>query len=270
MQLPERCPNLRRFWIDYTVFRIDFRRLRDYLKKFSKLRSVNLNGMSDNAITDEVFSHLASLPLCELRMKRPITSEMADLVYQQLGYHSLLPNVGDVDLKMEWRAAAVLIPALTTLRKLKLELVPGDTSHGAIQAIGTLTNLRELDLSTAYQITITLSREQFLAIGKLHKLRDLTISGALTLDKSVTDDDLVSFLSSFPEAECICINAFQASLIPSSATVALATTSTRLRYYAFSAIWDLNFVQSHTPPLFPNTKIMHYKRLHLADVPPEG
>lgn len=268
-QLPERCPDLRKLQIGRFGTPIDFNHLEDYLKSFSKLHSVDLDGMSDNAMTNEVFVHLASLPLSELRMKQLITSEMINLAHRQLSGR-LFPIVAHIELKLEWRAAMVLVPTLTVLRELRLDLESADTHHKAFQAIGTLMELRVLGLRTDVEVQRSVSREELLAIGKLHKLRDLTISGALTLDNSVIDDDLVSFLSSFPVAESICINAFQGSVISSSATAALATTSTRLRYYAFSAIWDLNFVQSHTPPLFPNTKIMHYKRLHLADVPPEG
>jgi hypothetical protein len=89
------------------------------------------------------------------------------------------------------------------------------------------------------------------------------------LDDSVTNDDLISFLSSFPEAENIAIEAFQTSLIPSSATIALATTSPQLWYCRFSATLDLSFVDSSTPPLFPNLKRMFNNRLHYPDIPTE-
>jgi hypothetical protein len=77
---------------------------------------------------------------------------------------------------------------------------------------------------THFQIERNVSREEILAIGHLHKLRNLAISGlgALTLDDSVTNDDLVSFLSSFPDAEKIAILIFQTSLITSSAIFASA------------------------------------------------
>lgn len=270
-RLPDCCPNLRKFCVDRGIYQIDFHRLEDYLKKFSKLRSVNLNGMSDNAMNDEVFSHLAGLPLSELHMSKPITFEMIDLIHERLPGR-LFSTVAHIGLKMEWRVAATLVPTLTALRKLKLELVSADTDHKVFQAIGTLTGLRGLDLAIAFQTRSTLSREELLAIGKLHELRDLTISGDgnLNLDNSVTNDDLVSFLSSFPEAESMSIFAFQSSLIPSSATIALATTSTRLRHYAINAVWDMDFVQLHTPPLFPKVQHMFYKRLHYPHMPAEG
>ena len=170
---------------------------------------------------------------------------------------------------MEWRVAAMLLPTMTTLRELELMLEPSDTDYKALQAIGTLTELRQLTLTAAWEPK-SLSREELLAIGKLHKLRNLWITGysTLTLNSSVTNDDLVSFLSSFPEAENIDINAFYTSVIPSSATIALATTSTQLRSYAFNATWDLAFVQSTSDPLFLELKVVYFRGLHYPDPPP--
>jgi hypothetical protein len=271
-QLPERCPDLREFCVDHCSDHIDFERLEDYLKQFSKLRNIDLYGMSDSAMTDEVIIHLASLPLLEIRMKKCITFKMIDLAYRRLVSGSLFPNVGYIDLKMEWRAAAMLVPTLTTLRELKLELPSGDSSYKVFQAIGTLTELRNLYLMTHFQIERNVSREEILAIGHLHKLRNLAISGlgALTLDDSVTNDDLVSFLSSFPDAEKIAILIFQTSLITSSAMIALATTSKRLRYCGFRATLDLGFVDSSDLSLFPNLDNLSIRRLHYPDIPTEG
>jgi hypothetical protein len=196
-QLPERCPNLREFCVGHSVNRLDFPRLGDYLEKFPKLRTINLQGMSDSAITDEAFVQLASLPLYKLRMQKFITPKMVNLACRRLNYGSLFPDVDYVDLRMECRAAAMLVPILTTLRKLKLELMPGDTNHEALQAIGTLTNLRELHLAINSWTGSSIGREGVLAIGKLHWLRSLDIFGRLAwdLDNSMTDDDLVSFFS---------------------------------------------------------------------------
>jgi hypothetical protein len=271
-QLPERCPNLRELCVFHLSTPYDFDRLEDYLKKFSKLQSIDLTGMSDRTMTNEVFFHLASIPLNELRMDVPVTSEIIDLAYRRLGTDRLFPNVTQVGLRMECHAATTPLPTLTTLRELKLQLVSADTNHNALQAIGTLTNLTVLHLTTVWEPGKSLSREELLAIAKLHKLRNLRINGydTLVLDNSVMDDDLVSFLSSFPEAESISIDAFRTSLIPSSATIALATTSTRLRNYEFRASWDLGFVESDPPPIFPRLENMYYKRLHCSDVPAEG
>ena len=138
------------------------------------------------------------------------------------------------------------------------------------QAVGTLTELRDLNLSAFCYPDKSLSREELLAIGKLRKLRSLKLASQLTLDNSVTNDDLVSFLSSFPEAEIIIIDASHSSLIPSMATIALATTSTRLRRYVFNAILDLGFVESSVTPAFPRVEAMYFARLHCPDVPAEG
>jgi hypothetical protein len=173
---------------------------------------------------------------------------------------------------MEWRAATMLVPTLTTLRRLELTLVSGDTNHKAFQAIGTLTELRYLHLDTAYPQEKRLHREEILAIGKLHKLRHLEISGGSTLnmDNSVTNDDLIGFLSSFPKAERIEIRAFSTSLIPSSAMIALATTSKRLRFCEFFPPLDLGFVDSSTPLLFPKLEEMYCRRLYCPEVPTKG
>jgi hypothetical protein len=271
-QLPERCPNLRELRVRRLCDRYDFDRVEDYLRRFSKLQSVNMTGMSHTTMTDEVFFYLARLPLDTFRMDKLVTSEIIDLAYRRLGTDRLFPNVAQVGLRMEWRSATTLLPTLTTLRELELQLVSADTNHNALQAIGTLTNLTVLHLTTAWESGKSLSREELLAIAKLHRLRNLRINGyeTLVLDKSVTDDDLASFLSGFPKAESIEINAFQASLIPSSATIALATTSTRLRNYEFRASWDLGFVESDPPPIFPRLENMYYKRLHCSDIPVEG
>jgi hypothetical protein len=130
-QLPERCPNLRGFYFGRHTFYIEFNRLGDYLKRFSKLQSVDLEGISDSAMTDEVFIRLASLPLCEIHMKKLITSEMIDLAHKRLEPDSSFSNAGYLDLRMEWRAATMLVPTLTTLRRLELTLVSGDTNHKA-------------------------------------------------------------------------------------------------------------------------------------------
>jgi hypothetical protein len=269
-QLPECCPNLRELCVSYSdVNRLEFHRLEDYLKKFSKLHTVDLQGMSDSAMTVEVFVHLASLPLCELRIKKLITSEMIDLAYRQLRSDSLFPNIGFVDLSMEWRVPATLMPALTTLKELLIELPSDDTNHKVFQAIGALTELTNMHLITTYHIERTVSREEILAIGNLHKLRDLTIYGGsmLTLDSSVTNDDWVGFPSSFPEAENIAIEAFEISHIPNAAVIALATTSPRLWYCRFSATLDLGFFDSCAPPLFANLETLRIKRLHYPDLP---
>jgi hypothetical protein len=271
-QLPGCCPDLRELYVNhFDVDRLDFHRLEDYLKKFSKLRIIGLQAMSDSAMTDEVFVLLASLPLCGLYMKRLITSEMVDLAYRRLGSDSLLTNVSNVDLRMEWRAAAMLVPALATLRELLIELPSDETNHKAFQAIGTLTGLTDLYMITTFHIERGVSREEFLAIGNLHGLRNLTIFGGplLTLNNSVTNDDLVSFLSSFPEAESIAIEALQTSRIPSSAMIALATTSPRLWYCGFKATLDLTFVDTCTTPLFANLEDMCFGRLHYPGVPTE-
>ncbi|KAH0388555.1 hypothetical protein KCU92_g835, partial [Aureobasidium melanogenum] len=272
-QLPEYCPDLRKFCVGRSpIRRLDFDRLEIYLKELPKLRALDLNGMSDDTMTDKVFLYLASLPLWSLRMQKSITSEMVDLACERLGSGDLFANVHFVELKMEWCAAAKLIPNLTTLRKLKLELVSRDTNYRSFQAIGTLTELRNLHLQIAYQTERSLSREEILAIGQLHKLHSLTIlgGGALALNGSVTDDDLVSFFSSFPEAENIYIAAFNANVIPSSATVALATTSTRLLHYTFMATWDVNFAESSTPTLFPKLQTLQYRHLFYRDISFEG
>lgn len=267
-QVPERCPNLRKLCVGHIGNPHDFDRLEDYLKKFSKLRSIDLTGMSDRTMTDEVFVHLASSPLSELHMNKPITFEMIDLTYGQLPGR-LFPSLAHADLRVKWRVAAMLLPTMTTLRELELMLEPFDTGYKALQAVGTLTELRHLTLTAAWEPK-SLSREELLAICKLHKLRNLWITGysMLTLDSSVTNDDLVSFLSSFPEAENIDINAFYTSVIPSSATIALATTSTQLRSYAFNATWDLAFVQSTSDPLFLELKVVYFRGLHYPDPPP--
>ncbi|KAG9846939.1 hypothetical protein KCU98_g6063, partial [Aureobasidium melanogenum] len=272
-QLPEYCPNLRKFCVGPSpVRRLEFDQLEIYLKELPKLRALDLNGMSDDTMTDKVFLHLASLPLWELRMQKPVTSEMIDLACERLGSGNLFFNVHFVELKMEWCAAAKLIPNLTTLRKLRLDLVSQDTNYRSFQAIGTLTELRDLHLTIAYQTQRSLSREEILAIGQLHKLRNLKIlgGGALTLDESVANNDLVSFLSSFPAAEYIYIDAFRSGLIPSQATIALATTSTRLESYTFLANWDLGFAESSTPPLFPKLQTMFYQHLRYQNIPVEG
>lgn len=268
-QLPERCPDLRKLRLVRFGIPVDFNHLENYLKSFSKLRSVDLDGISDSAMTNGVFVHLASLPLSELRMKKLITSEMINLAHRQLAGR-LFPNLAHLELRLKWRAAMMLVSTLTVLRELRLDLESADTHHKAFQAIGTLTELRVLVLRTDIEVQRSISREELLIIGKLHKLRDLTISGALTLDNTVIDDDLVSFLSSFPAAESILINAFQASVIPSSATIALATTSTRLQSYAFNAAWDPAFIQPSTPPLFAKLQDMTCKCLHYPDAPAEG
>ncbi|KAH0368604.1 hypothetical protein KCU65_g3809, partial [Aureobasidium melanogenum] len=272
-QLPEYCPDLRRFLVGHSAIRrLDFDRLELYLKEFPKLRALDLNGMSDDTMTDKVFLHLASLSLWELRMQKPITSEMVDLACEQLGSGNLFANVHFVELKMEWCAAAKLIPSLTTLRKLRLELVSHDTNYRSFQAIGTLTELRNLHLKIAYQTQRSISREEILAIGQLHNLQSLAIlgGGALTLDESVTDDELVMFFSSFPDADNIYIDAFDNTLIPVSATIALATTSMRLRFYTFMAIWDIEFAESSTPLLFPKLETMQYKLLSYQGISIEG
>jgi hypothetical protein len=271
-QLPECCPNFRELCVtNFDVDRLDFQRLEDYLKKFSKLHTMNLQGMSDSAIDDEVFVHLASLLLCELHIKKLITSEMIDLAYRRLGSDNLFLNLGSIELRMEWRVAAMLVPALTTLKELIIELPSDDTNHKAFQAIGTLTQNTDMHLITTYHIERTVSREEILAIGDLHKLRNLTIYGGimLTLDNSVTNDDWVSFLSSFPEAENIAIEAFQLSHIPNSAVIAVATTSPRPWYCGFNSTLDLRFFDSCTPPLFANLETMRIKRLYYPDVPTE-
>jgi hypothetical protein len=270
-QLPERCPDLRKLCVLKSRIPIDFSRLKDYLKKFSKLRSIDLGGMSDSAMTNEVVFYLGGLPLSELHMNKLITSEMVDLTDGKI-HGRLFSNAVRLGLRMEWRAATTLVPAFTNLRELKLELVSADTSHETFQAIGTLSQLRGLDLTTVSVSGRDLSRDELLAIGKLHELRNLAISthGTLTLDNSVTDDDLVSFLSSFPEAESIRVHASRVKAIPSSATIALATTSTRLRHYRFDAIWDSDFIQSYTPPLFPRLDDLCCNGLRCTDMPTEG
>lgn len=267
-QLPECCPNLRELRVSYLGEKLDFDRFEDYLKKLSKLRSVDLDGLSDSTMTDEVLVHLASLPLCELRMCKLITSEIVDLAYKRLGSGNVFSKVTQVDFIMKWHAAAMLLPTLTTLKRLHIHLVSGDMDRGAFHAIGTLKELRDFKL-TSGRIDNPLSREEILAIGKLHKLRNLTISSTLILDDSVTDDDMVSFLSSFPEAESININSFYTSIIPSSATIALATTSTRLWSYMISATLDLGFVGTSATPLFPELKAMAFPRLYCSDAPTE-
>lgn len=269
-QLPERCPNLHELEVFFTDAQHDFNQLEDYLKRFSKLRSIKLYGMSDRTMTNEVFLLLASLPLRELHLENSITFEVVDLAYRQLSGR-LFPNVSYILLSMEARAAAALLPTLTTLRKLNLKLVSSDTIHGALQTIGTLTGLRELSITTALEF-VSLCREELLAIGKLHNLRNLDITGGymLELDDSNTDHDLVSFLSSFPELEEINIDAFYTSLIPSSATIALATTSKRLQRYRFYTTLDLDFTESGTTPVFSKLETMHCQYIYWPDVPAEG
>jgi hypothetical protein len=269
-QLPERCPDLRKLCVLKHRIPVDFSQLKDYLKKFSKLRSIDLGGMSDSAMTNEVVAYLGGLPLSELHMNKLITFEMVDLTDRQIRGR-LFSTAIRLGLRMEWRAATTLVPAFTNLRELKLELVSADTSYETFQAIGTLTQLRRLDLTADSESGRDLSREELLAIGKLHKLRNLAISahGTLTLDNSVTDDDLVSFLSSFPEAESIRIHGSRVRLIPSSATIALATTSRRLRHYRFDAIWDSDFIQSYTPPLFPKLDDLCCNGIRCTDMPAE-
>jgi hypothetical protein len=148
-QLPERCPNLRELRVRRLCDHYDFDRVEDYLRRFSKLQSVDMTGMSDTTMTDEIFFYLACLPLDTLRMDKVVTSEIIDLAYRRLGTDRLFPNVAQVGLRMEWRAATTLLPTLTTLRELKLQLVSADTNHNALQAIGTLTNLTVLHLTTA-------------------------------------------------------------------------------------------------------------------------
>ncbi|KAH0155788.1 hypothetical protein KCU67_g8565, partial [Aureobasidium melanogenum] len=157
------------------------------------------------------------------------------------------------------------------LTELRLDLVSSDTNHKSFQAIGTLTELRELHLKLAYQPEKILSREEVLAIGQLHKLRDVEIlGGSLIFDELVTDDDLVIFFSSFPEVENIYVDAFNTNIIPSPAMIALATTSTRLRHYVFKAILDVDFAESSTPPLFPELRSMQYQHLLYWDISVEG
>jgi hypothetical protein len=67
----------------------------------------------------------------------------------------------------------------------------------------------------------------------------------------------------------IAILAFETSLIPSAAMIALAMTSTRLQYCRFYATLDLRFIDTSTPPLFPNLNDLGIKRLHYPDVPIE-
>ena len=264
------CPNLRKLCVRSEP-QINFDELEDFLKEFSRLRALDLTSISADNITDEVFCHLASLPLHELRMRKPITSEMVDLACQRVGSGSLFPDLHYFEAGMEWCTAARLLPAMTMLRELRLNLVSSDTNHETFQAIGTLTELKDLDLRVAYQTERVLSREEVLAIGQLHNLRNLRILGGrtLTIDKVVTDNDLVTLLSSFPKAEDIYIDAFKTTLIPSSATTALAMTSTQLRYYTFLAIWDLDSVESSTLPLFAKLRIMHYQYLVNRDIPVE-
>ncbi|KAG9846123.1 hypothetical protein KCU98_g6567, partial [Aureobasidium melanogenum] len=167
------------------------------------------------------------------------------------------PNMLFFEAGTEWGAAARLLPTMAGLRELKLDLVPSDTNHKTFQAVGALTELKGLHLALAYEAERILSREEMLAIGQLHNLRNLTILGSeLTLDEAVTDDDLVIFLSSFSEVEDVHIDAFNTTLVPSSATIALATTSTRLQHYTYTAIWDISFGESSTPLLFPELQSM--------------
>jgi hypothetical protein len=274
-QLPDRCTSLRELCVNHlNVGRLDFHRLEDYLKKFSKLQSVDLSGMSDSAMTDEVFLHLASLPLCALHMNKPITTEVIDMAYRQQRSNNLFRRVVRLEIKMEWCAATLLIPTLTTLRSLTLELLSADTNHKAFQAIGLLTELRDLNLHIPLKVEKRLNREEILAIGKLHELRNLGLdndSGApLILDDSVTDDDLVNFFSSFPQAESIHIEALCTSFIPSSVTIALALTSTRLSSFHLDATLDSGFIDSSTTRLFPNLESLYLQRLYASDVPTEG
>ncbi|KAH0356082.1 hypothetical protein KCU83_g1189, partial [Aureobasidium melanogenum] len=269
-ELPRCCPNLRKLCVRSEP-QIGFDGLEGYLKEFSKLRALDLTGMTADAMTDEVFFHLANLPLHELRMRKPITSEMVDLAYQRLGSGNLFPGLHYLEAKMEWCIAARLLPAMTRLRELRLDLVSSDTNHKTFQAIGTLTELSDLYLTTACQTGKVISREEVLAIGQLHKLRNLTILGTeLTFDEAITEDDLVILFSSFPGAEDICIDAFNTNLIPGSATSALATTSTRLQHYTFKAIWDVTFAESSTLPLFSELQSMRYQHLFCRDIAIEG
>lgn len=204
-------------------------------------------------------------------MRKPITSEMVDLACQRLGSGNLFPDLDYLEAKMEWCVAARLLPGMTMLRELRLDIVPSDSNHKIFQAIGTLIEMRDLYLTIADQTEEVLSREEVLAIGQLHKLRNLTILGTeLTFDELVTDDDLVIFFSSFPEAEDIYVDAFNTNIIPSPAMIALATTSTRLRRYVFKAILDVGFAESSTPPLFPELQSMQYQHLLYRDISVEG
>lgn len=269
-ELPECCPNLRKLCVRSKP-QIDFDGLEGYLKEFSRLRALDLTGISADTMTDEVFFHLATLLLHELRMRKPITSEMVDLACRRLGSGNLFPDLHCLEAKMEWCISARLLPNMTMLRELRLDLVSSDTNHKSFQAIGTLTELRELYLKLAYQTEKILSREEVLAIGQLHKLRDLEVLGnSLIFDELVTGDDLVVFFSSFPEAENIYVDAFNTNIIPNPAIIALARTSTRLRHCVFKANWDVSFAESSTPPLFPELQSMQYQHLLYRDILVEG
>lgn len=266
-RLAERCPNLRTLRLCSSNYPPEIHSFKDYLKKFSKLRSVDLTGMHDSTITNDVFIYLASIPLRELHMKRLVTSNMVDMAHEQLGSDSLFPNVEYIDFTMEGHAAAMLLPVLTTLRNLRIELVSGDANHEVFQAIGTLEGLRTLHLITA-RTAQSVSRDEILAIGKLRKLRNLTIYSRLTVDKSVTDDVMVSFLSSFPEVESIYINTFHNSFIPSLAMVALATTSKQLSDFSFYGTLDVGFLESiSVTPLFSRLRKMYCHRFHYPNMP---
>ncbi|PLN76216.1 hypothetical protein BDW42DRAFT_197295 [Aspergillus taichungensis] len=165
----ESCVRLRKLVINYPIDGMNAARLLEFFEKRKSVTDIVLPALVSDVVNNQLVAYLARRPgLKTLELGRPLTHR--DLTTALEGPHPF-PNIVTLDLVVDSKAVAPLAEAVGSIRSLTLLI--RDSDYGVLPPLGTLVELRLLDVALEGEMLV--SAEDLLALRGLRHLESFKI-----------------------------------------------------------------------------------------------
>ena len=245
----ESCFRLRRFVLNYPIDGMNATRLLEFFEKRKSVTEIILPALVSDVVNDQLVAYLARRPgLTTLELGRPLTH--GDLTTALEDPYSF-PDIVTLDLVVESKVVAPLVELVGSRSIRSLVLLIRDNDYGVLPRLGSLVDLRLLEVVFKEERNVT--PEDLLALQGLRHLESFKLYSLVDLwSPTLTDQDVTKLWASWKRLKYLefCVNCD----LSVAALIGLGDKCPGLVECDMPESYDLRAWAEIPSSLFPNVK----------------